>query len=127
MKKPTDLIGGPYRQPKYRIGDFLRCERWGEDVEIVGVSDGRISWPVCMPKRCGKRSLVLTGDLVRAIETESAAAIMHHFGIGESTVILFRKILGVTDASCEGTRLARGLRAGTYSTAGRAGRPRRRK
>ena len=39
------LLFGPYRTPVFKYGDVVICESRGQ-VEIVGLSGGRIPWPV---------------------------------------------------------------------------------
>lgn len=118
MKFSTDLIGGPYRAPRCRVGSRLTCARYQGEVIVTGMSDAPVPWPLCRPTGHGRPSLVLCGDLETAVMTESAAAVMYHWRVCESTVILWRRILEVTARQCPGTRAARSLRAGTYSTAG---------
>jgi hypothetical protein len=37
---------GAYRTPRFRVGQRVRCLIRG-DVEVAGVHDGPIPWPVC--------------------------------------------------------------------------------
>jgi hypothetical protein len=39
------LLFGPYRAPRFRVGQAVRCEVRGE-ARLVGLSEGRIPWPV---------------------------------------------------------------------------------
>ena len=50
---------GPYRTPRFKLGQKVVCEARGE-VTIVGISDGRIPWPIGQTKRA--KSLVLFRD-----------------------------------------------------------------
>ncbi|WP_202921847.1 hypothetical protein [Anatilimnocola aggregata] len=50
-------------------------------------------------------SLVLTGDLARAVRKEAVPAIKHWWGVGTSAVWKWRRALGVEDT--EGNRLIR--------------------
>lgn len=50
---------GPYRTPRYRLGQKVVCEARG-DVTIVGTTDGKIPWPIGQRGRA--KSLVLYGD-----------------------------------------------------------------
>ena len=48
--------------------------------------------------------MLVNEELVRAIKTESAAALMHHFGVGVSTVWLWRKAFGVGQWGTPGSK-----------------------
>lgn len=96
-----DLIGGPYKPPLVRPGDWLDDEIEGS-VPFGGWSDGRISWP--RRKKTGKASLIFCGDLVRAVQTESSLAIQYWFGVSAVTVWKWRKALDVGRQNCPGTR-----------------------
>lgn len=100
-----------YTPPRCRVGDFLPCERTGEEVQVTGWSDGPIRWPVW---RNGTRlSLVLCGDLTRAVREEAADDVMRLFVVCELVVIQWRKALGVPRYTPGGLRrVAR--RRGTY-------------
>src|ERR1700722_5892951 len=90
---------GTYSTPRFRYGKFVFCEMRGE-VEIVGLTDAPIPWPI--GKRGRHKAIVLYGALVKAVRRESSLAIQHWFGVGPSTVWQWRKALGV-DATTEGT------------------------
>jgi transposase-like protein len=83
---------GPYRTPKFKLGqrviDIVRGE-----VEIVGIRDAKIPWPV--GKRGRFRALILYADLAKAVRNESVVAICHWFGVKPSTVNKWRRALGV--------------------------------
>jgi hypothetical protein len=98
------LLYGPYRTPTFRFRDAVICERRGE-VAIVGLSGGRISWPV--GERNGQKSLVLIGDLARAVRRESVAAVMYWWSASRWMVGQWRQALGV-GALNEGTSALRG-------------------
>jgi hypothetical protein len=85
------LLYGPYRSPKYRLGDKLPCEYVGREVKVIGISDGRIPWP------CARRprSLILCGELIRAVRAESVLSVAYHWGVGRATVWKWRRALGV--------------------------------
>jgi hypothetical protein len=84
-------------------------------VRIVGLSDGRIQWPIGYGP--GGRSLVLYRDLARAVKRETAAAVMHWFGVGPCTVWKWRLAMGVRSTEGDqrlkitnGTRNKRAIR-----------------
>jgi hypothetical protein len=59
------LLHGPYSAPRCHIGDVLTCELRDRDAEAGGMSAGLIQWPTA--KTNVRRSLILCGDLVRAV------------------------------------------------------------
>jgi hypothetical protein len=63
-------------------------------VTVGGFSKGPIPWPVVA--RPGKPTLIVCGDLVRALRREAAVAVMHGWGVTSPTVWRWRKALGVT-------------------------------
>ena len=66
---------GPYETPLFRYGATVTDKRWGK-VVIVGISNGRIPWPLGKPKgKKGRPSLVLYRGLVKAVRRESNQAI----------------------------------------------------
>lgn len=97
----TNLLAGPYHVPEVRLGDYLDDEIYGR-VEVGGWSNGRIPWP--RRKKTGKHSLILCGDLVRAVRTESALAVEYWFGVGATTIAKWRIALGVTAQNNTGTK-----------------------
>jgi hypothetical protein len=103
---PAALIGGPYRPPRVRVGWVTMCLYRDAEVVITSVSDGRIPWPRCRRREGGGggSGLLVDETLVRAIRTESAAALMHHFGVGTGTVWLWRKAFGVDQWGTPGSR-----------------------
>lgn len=62
-------------------------------MEVGGWTDAPIAWP--RRKKTGRRSLILTAELARAVRTESAAAICHWWGVGPTKVWQWRQALGV--------------------------------
>src|SRR5437867_496390 len=94
------LLHGPYRAPRCRLGKTLCCKVKGE-VPVTRISAGPIPWPMTT-KRGGKPSMILCGDLVKAVRRESVLAVCHWWGVGRCTVWEWRQILGV-GATNEGT------------------------
>jgi len=106
---PPALIAGPYRTPPLRPGRPAHCARLGS-VVVAGLTDGPtatgrgapLSWPYA--EGVGrKRSLLLVGDLVRAVRTESERAVAAAWGVSRATVGRWRRALGVGRMT-EGTR-----------------------
>jgi hypothetical protein len=92
--KAKTKLHGRYGTPRFRIGAKVTCEVRGE-LKIVGVTDAPIPWPLGAGPRGGAKSLVVSGDLVRAIRRESVYALCHWFGVNFQTVTKWRKALGV--------------------------------
>lgn len=112
------LIAGPYLAPACRKGDWLDCEIAGR-TEVGGWSEGLIAWP--RRKKTGRHSLILCGDLVRAVRAESSEAIQHWWGVGETTVWAWRTALRVGRIT-DGTRLLLQERTGVPPEAAARGR-----
>jgi hypothetical protein len=85
---------GPYRTPRFKYGQKVLCEARGE-VKILRLSSGRIPWPMGTNGNLGQLSLVLYGDLARAVRAETNAAVCHHWGVSRFSVSKWRKALGV--------------------------------
>ena len=100
------LLFGPYRPPALRRGDRATCLLRDSDVVITGWSDGRISWPRCraLGTRGGGSGLLLDEELARAVRHESAAAVMHWWGVTSGVVWRWQKALGVGPTDSEGSR-----------------------
>jgi hypothetical protein len=97
------LLYGPYAPPPCRVGDKLPCEYRGHEVVVRGLSDAPIPWP--STRRRGIHSPILCGDLVRAVERESAMAVAHHWGVQDKLVWLWRRALGVPAMTLGSRRL----------------------
>jgi hypothetical protein len=68
------LLHDPYRSPHLRVGDRAECLQPG-NVFIQSSTDAHISRPLCLPVASkGHASLLLDGELARAVRTEAAAA-----------------------------------------------------
>lgn len=95
------LLGGPYLAPEVRPGDWLDDAERGL-IQVGGYTEiARIPWP--RTKKRGKASLILCGDLIRAVQTESAQAIMHWWNVSNTIVARWRKLLGIGQAGSEGS------------------------
>lgn len=99
----TDLIGGPYSPPACTAGDWLDDAIDGA-LQIGGWTTAPIPWP--RRKKTGAHSLILCGDLVRAVQLESSEAVQHWWGVGPVTVAKWRRALGVPQDN-PGTRALR--------------------
>jgi len=93
---------GRYTTPRFRYGKLVMCEMRGE-VEIVGLSDSPIPWPI--GKRGRHKAIVLCGALVKAVRRESSLAVQHWFGVGPFTVWKWRRALGVDRNTASTSRL----------------------
>ena len=94
------LLFGPYRQPRCRLGNKLFCEIRGW-VSVKRISDGRTPWPQTIVGR--NRTYILCGDLVKAVQKESALAICYWWGVRPATVRKWRRAIDVGPTT-EGTR-----------------------
>jgi hypothetical protein len=63
-------------------------------VRIVGISNGRIPWPLASKLGRG-RCFVLYGDLAKAVRREAGIAVAYWWGVRADTVSRWRKALGV--------------------------------
>jgi hypothetical protein len=98
------LLYGPYEPPALQRGDCATCERRG-DVVITSISAGRIAWPRCRGiESRGGSGLLLAGDLVRAVRSESAAAIAYWWGVTRTVVIRWQKALDGNRRNNDGTK-----------------------
>ena len=93
--KPPALVGGPYRMPPCEVGSSLVCLIRGRRT-VAGITDAPIQWPWSWQDQGGgQRQLVVCGDLVRAVRTETTLAVAWHFGVGRKRVTSWRRQLGV--------------------------------
>ncbi|HWW01070.1 MAG TPA: hypothetical protein VNZ64_15340 [Candidatus Acidoferrum sp.] len=84
------LIDGPYYPPRTARGRFLVCQLRGT-VRLGGYTDAPIPWP----KIWCRRSLVICGDLLRALRTESVYAVSYHWGLSRAIVSYYRQQLSI--------------------------------
>lgn len=98
-----ELIGGPYRPPRCKIGKPVYDLLHG-DLVVVAISDAPIPWPMIRTHPNSRGTVpAMTADLKRAVERESVEAIAHHWQTSRWTVRRWRHALGV-DRFNEGTR-----------------------
>jgi hypothetical protein len=83
---------GPYRTPRFRYGAAVDDLRFGR-VRIAGISEARIAWPY--RKKGMPKTLILYGDLAKAVRRESNQAVAFWWGVTPQTVTAWRKALGV--------------------------------
>jgi len=95
------LLFGPYEPPRTRPGPFLSCEMRGK-VKVYDFSDTPIPWPIGF-SRCGRPTIMVCGDWVRAVQLESVVAVAYHWGVCSQTVSKWRQILEAERAT-PGTR-----------------------
>lgn len=90
LKALPPLIGAPYRPPSCGDGAWLDDAIIGL-VQVRGWSTAPLSWPLRRSR--GKPTLVVTPDLVRALETESCKAIAAWWGVHKDCVRRWRRNL----------------------------------
>lgn len=93
---PPVLLEGPYRPPACQVGSWLDDEIDGR-VLVGGLTDAPIPWP--RRKKGGRHSLILCGDLIKAIHIESSESVQYWWGVGATTVAKWRKMLGVSQVN----------------------------
>lgn len=99
------LLFGPYRPPRVRKGSRAFCLFRGSSVIVTSWSDGRLSWPRCQrPRQQGGSGLLVSDELRRAIESESAAALIYWLGVAVTTVWRWRIAFGVTRTNSPGSQ-----------------------
>jgi len=86
------LLFGPYAPPKIPRNQRLFCEVRG-CLKVGSWSDGLIPWP----RRYRTGSIILCGDLVRAVKLESVEAVCYHWGVCRNVVQKWRHALHVTE------------------------------
>jgi len=74
-------------------------------VTVTGWTEARIPWPRCrsLDTHGGGSGILLDEELARAVRCESAAAVMHWWGVSSGVVWRWRKALSVTITSNEGS------------------------
>jgi hypothetical protein len=104
------LLHGPYHAPALRKGDRTNCLYRDCEVVVTSWTDAPIPWPRCRSvehKRSGP-GLLVDDELLRAIRTESAAAVGHWWKVSVSVVWSWRRSFSVDKVNNEGSnRLVR--------------------
>lgn len=85
---------GPYVAPGLRYGRTAIDACSGE-VITVGLSAGRIPWPLGRLNGNSNRALIVYGALARAVRRESASAVAYWWSVTGQTVSKWRNALGV--------------------------------
>ncbi len=98
-----NLYGGLYKTPRFRLGQVVVDEVRGE-VTIVGITDGKIPWPIGKTKRA--KALVIFRGLAKAIRKESVTAIAYWWGVSTQTVTVWRKGLKIQGPTIGEQKLA---------------------
>jgi hypothetical protein len=108
----SKLFFGPYSPPRIPRNQRLFCEMRGY-LRVGSWSNGLIPWP----RRHRTGSVILCGDLVRAVRQESVEAICHHWGVCRGVVQNWRKALGVPEDNPGTRQLRHRLRTAAHGPA----------
>src|SRR5262245_61009219 len=104
-RERVQLLSGPYTPPRLKRGDRATCLLRDCTVVITSISAGRIPWPRCraLDSRGGS-GLLVDEELARAVQSESAAAVMYWWGVGTKAIGHWRRALGVGRMDSAGSR-----------------------
>src|SRR5262245_17499022 len=105
---PADcaVLHGPYEPPPLKVGEREFCLFRARLLVVTGWTDAPLSWPQGIPAGRGKRghpTLIVTEALARAVRREAAKAVCWWWGVSGGVVHRWRRALGVTRTSNEGT------------------------
>jgi len=103
QEEKVRFVDGPYAPPLVTVGGWLKCELRGE-LQVGGYTNTLIPWPVAVGHA---RQRIVCGDLLRALRTESLAAVSFHFGICHSVISEYRQRLGIERLTPGSMRLFR--------------------
>jgi transposase-like protein len=110
MTESTSIIlrFGPYSLPQgYGVGDTIECTYRGREVVIAAITNAPVQW--FSIRKTGKPFVILCGDLIRAVQTESETAIAHNWGVNKDTVRKWRRALNVGRMTVGTTQVFRTL------------------
>jgi hypothetical protein len=103
---PPPLIG-TYTPPAVRKGERVTCLYRDAECVVTGMHDGRIPWPrVRALDSCGGSGLLVNEDMLRAVRTERADALLYWFGVSSRAVWNWRKAYGLTQWGSPGSKAA---------------------
>jgi hypothetical protein len=103
QEEKVRFVGGPYAPPFVPTGGWLECKLRGK-LQVNGYTNALIPWPVAVGHR---KQLIVCGDLVRALKTESRLAVVFHFGISPQMVSEYRRRLDIERFTAGSQRLFR--------------------
>lgn len=101
QEEKVRFVGGPYAPPLVPIGRWLKCELRGE-LQVSGYTNALIPWPAATGHH---KQLIVCGDLVRALKTESVLAVAFHFAISRGLVSEYRSRLNIERFTAGSQRL----------------------
>jgi hypothetical protein len=101
VKTQSKLVGGPYKAPRFKVGRELACVIRG-DLRVTSISGAPIPWPCGRSESAVTASLIVCGDLAKALEVESSVAIQEHWGVSKATVRRWRAALEIDSFATEG-------------------------
>lgn len=91
---------GPYHSPRVKVGETIQCEMRGLVVVHDWSDRGAIMWPRC---KSGKKSaLILCGDLVNALQHESALAVAAYWSVSLTRITVWKRCINAP-ARTDGT------------------------
>jgi hypothetical protein len=79
--------------PRFKLGAIVEDEIRGS-VRVIGQSGARIPWPLAFYGR--QRALIVCGELIRAVTSESVEVVAHWWGVSVERVRLMRRALGAS-------------------------------
>ena len=118
--RDTTLLFGPYTAPRLKRGERAFCFFPDCDVVVTSWTDGRIPWPRCraLDNPIGGSGLLVDEELARVVQSESASAIKHWWGVSAKAVWNWRKALGVTHFGTTGSEARASGPNGCYAPLG---------